>query len=107
MSTPRHNDGRRFGRRFGRVTGVHDKSAVGLEQEIAAATTKQGPGDQGIAAEGVPTVELFVHRFPTTWATKLAVECFLRLGLGRQDIFVPLDQLPRNFRVEFAEYRHV
>jgi len=106
MSSSRHDNGRGFDRGLGGIPRVYDQSGIWFEQEVAATTAEQSSGDQGVAAEGVAAVKLLVHRLAATWATKLAVECFLCLGLGRQDILVPLNQLPRKFLVEFAEHRH-
>jgi hypothetical protein len=52
-------------------------------------------------------VKLLVERLPTTWASELAVECLLRLGLWGQYILMSLDELPGELWIKFLKNRHV
>lgn len=99
--------GRGCGRSLGGVAVLDNETGLWLEQQITAAAPEQSSSHQVVAAEGMATTELLLERLVTPRTLELTVERVLGPGLGQQGVLMSLNQLPRKFRVEFAEYRHV
>jgi len=95
------------------LSDFDDHPRVGVEEQVALSTAQHGSRECLFIHESYASSrpeggeELLGHGFtPTTRASELSVESFLRY-LGRSErVLVPLDGLQDELRVHLFEHRH-
>lgn len=106
MTSTRTNNQVGIFSRFDWVANIYDQSGVWLDKVVAGTAAKQRPGHQGVAAERVPTVELFLEWLLASGTLELAIERLLGFGFWCQRVFVTLDKFPGDLGIELLKNRH-
>ena len=106
MKLPTSNDRDRRDGGLCWVTSLDDDVAMWFDEVPTLAAAEQSLGDDGVAVEGRPGVELFLQRAVAAGAVELAVERLLRLVCWCELVFVAFNGSSTEFRIHLFEDGH-